>query len=69
MKPDFNVYFLTLPENLDPDAYINEKGKESFLKFTDSKMAIQNFIWDSYSKEVVITPINFFMSLGPLACA
>jgi len=52
IKPDFNVYFLTLPENLDPDAYINEKGKESFLKFTESKVEIKNFIWDSYYNEV-----------------
>ena len=37
MKPDFNIYFLTLPENLDPDAYINQKGKESFLKFAERK--------------------------------
>ena len=47
MKPDCNIYFLTLPENLDPDAYINQKGKESFLKFAESKIEIQNFIWDS----------------------
>jgi len=52
MKPDFNIYFITLPENLDPDAYINQKGKESFLKFTESKMEIQNFIWDSYFQDV-----------------
>ena len=32
MKADFNIYFLTLPENLDPDSYINQEGKESFLK-------------------------------------
>ena len=37
MKPDFNIYFLTLPENLDPDAYINQKGKESFVKFAENK--------------------------------
>ena len=48
MKPDFNIYFLTLPENLDPDSYINDKGKESFLKFSEKKVDIQNFIWDSY---------------------
>jgi len=52
MKPDFNIYFITLPENLDPDAYINQKGKESFLKFTENKMEIQNFIWDSYFQDV-----------------
>jgi DNA primase len=52
MKPDFNIYFLTLPENLDPDAYINQKGKESFVKFAESKTEIQNFIWDSYYQSV-----------------
>ena len=52
MKPDYNIYFLTLPENLDPDSYINQKGKESFLKFSESKVEIQNFIWDSYFRDV-----------------
>ena len=52
MKIDYNVYFLTLPENLDPDSYINEKGKESFLKFAESKTDIQNFIWDSYYRDL-----------------
>jgi len=48
MKPDFNIFFLTLPENLDPDSFINERGKESFIKFSESKIEIQDFIWDSY---------------------
>jgi len=52
MKPNFNIYFLTLPEDLDPDAYINQKGKESFLKFAEGKTEIQNFIWDSYYQDV-----------------
>ena len=52
MRADSNVYFLTLPENLDPDAYINQKGRDSFVKFTQSKMNIQNFIWDSYYEEM-----------------
>ena len=52
MKPDFNIYFLTLPGNLDPDTYINQKGKEFFLKFVESRIEIQNFIWNSYYQEV-----------------
>ena len=52
MKADSNISFLTLPNNLDPDAYINQKGKDSFIKFTDNKINIQNFIWKSYINEI-----------------
>ena len=52
MKPDFNIYFLTLSENLDPDAYINQYGKEEFVKFAENKVEIQNFIYNSYFQEV-----------------
>jgi len=52
MKADSNIYFLTLPENLDPDAYINQKGKESFIKLAENKTAIHDFIWNSYYQEV-----------------
>ena len=52
MKVDHSIYFLTLPENLDPDSYINQKGKENFLKFSETRMEIQNFIWNSYYQEV-----------------
>jgi len=52
IKADFNIYFLSLPDNLDPDSYINQKGKESFLKLAESKIEIQNFLWDSYYQDV-----------------
>ena len=52
MKPDNNIYFLKLPENLDPDSYINQKGKESFLNLAGNKTEILNFIWNSYFEEV-----------------
>ena len=52
MRQDFHIYFLTLPENLDPDAYINQKGKDSFVKLIDQKKEIQNFIWDMYYADV-----------------
>ena len=52
MKADYNIYFLTLPENLDPDVYVNENGKEAFIKLAESKVEIQNFIWDSYYQDI-----------------
>ena len=51
IKADSNVYFLTLPENLDPDTYINQIGKDSFLKFAEGKIEIQNFIWNCYYQD------------------
>ena len=54
VKSDFNIYFLTLPENLDPDSYINQEGKESFLKLAEGKIKIQDFIWNSYYQEIDI---------------
>ena len=44
MKPDLNIYFLKLPENFDPDSFVNEKGKDSFLELAKNKTNIQNFI-------------------------
>ena len=52
MKSDYNISFLTLPENLDPDAYININGKKHFLELAENKKEIQNFIWDMYFLEV-----------------
>ena len=52
MTADSNIYFLTLPENLDPDSYINQKGKDSFIKLSQSKIDIKEFIWNSYYDEI-----------------
>ena len=52
IRAEFNIHFLTLPENLDPDSYINQKGKESFLEIANKKIEIQNFIWESYYQEI-----------------
>ena len=52
MKPDFNIYFLSLPEDLDPDAFINQNGKEAFIKISENKIEIHDFLWNSYYQEV-----------------
>ena len=48
MKPEFNIYFLTLPTDTDPDSYVNQNGRESFIKFSQNKIEIQEFIYNSY---------------------
>jgi len=63
IKSDFNINFLTLPDNLDPDAYINQKGKESFDKLATTKLEIQNFIWNSYYDEVDVNKPQSLSSL------
>ena len=52
IKSDSNIYFLNLPENLDPDAYINQYTKESFLKLAENKIEIASFIWSSYYENI-----------------
>ena len=52
IKPEHNIYFLTLPENLDPDSYINQKGKDAFLSISKQKVEISDFIWENYYKDV-----------------
>jgi len=52
MKPETNIYFLKLPDNSDPDSYINQNGKESFIEFSKNKIGILDFIWDSYYQDV-----------------
>jgi len=52
MRPDFNIYFLTLPKDSDPDSYVNENGRESFIKFSESKIEIQEFIYNSYYQKI-----------------
>ena len=54
MKTDSNIYFLNLPESLDPDSYINQKGKDSFIKLAENKIDIKDFIWNSYYNEIDI---------------
>ena len=52
IRPEYNIYFLKLPDNLDPDAYINQHGKESFIKLVKNKKEISNYIWDAYYQDV-----------------
>ena len=40
------IYFSILPNGVDPDDYINQKGKIGFINLLEKKEIIQSFIWN-----------------------
>ena len=52
LQPDKQISFLFLPENEDPDSYVNKNGKISFLEFSkNSKLSIHQFIFNHYKQQ------------------
>ena len=52
LQPDKQISFLFLPENEDPDSYVNKNGKNSFLDFSkNSKLSIHQFIFNHYKQQ------------------
>ena len=54
IKPNFELSFLFLPSNQDPDNFINENGKEKFLTYSEKKISIYDLIWNHNLKNVNI---------------
>ena len=46
------IFFAVMPEGNDPDDYIKQNGKESFLSLLKEKKIIQNYIWDYHLKKI-----------------
>ena len=42
------IYFSVMPDGMDPDDYIKQKGKEELLNLLKEKEIIQSFIWNYY---------------------
>ena len=57
LKPEKNISFLFLPDNQDPDSFVNEFGKEKFDLFSNqNQIEIHKFIFNHYYKEVENNP-------------
>jgi len=57
LKPEKQISFLFLPENEDPDSFVNKKGKNEFLEFSkNSKLSIHHFIFNHYKKQTSNDP-------------
>ena len=45
IKENNKIGFITMPQGVDPDDYIRDKGKKNFEKLINSNLSIEEFIW------------------------
>ena len=52
INEESKIYFSIMPEGNDPDDFIKQKGKESFLSLLKEKQIIQTHIWNYYLNKI-----------------
>ena len=62
LQPEKQISFLFLPNGEDPDSFVESKGKEHFLKYSDdNKIQIHKFIFNHYLNNSKKTPTELAM--------
>ncbi len=57
LKPEKQISFLFLPDDEDPDSFVNKNGKNYFIDFSkQSKISIHQFIFNHYKKQTENNP-------------
>ena len=57
LKPEKQISFLFLPDNEDPDSFVNKNGKKYFVDFSkQNKISIHQFIFNHYKKQTENNP-------------
>ncbi len=57
LQPEKQISFLFLPDNEDPDSFVNKNGKNYFIEFSkQNKISIHQFIFEHYKKETHNNP-------------
>ena len=57
LKPEKQISFLFLPDQEDPDSFVNKNGKNFFIDFSkQSKIPIHQFIFSHYKKQTENNP-------------
>ncbi len=57
MKPEKQISFLFLPDQEDPDSFVNKNGKEYFFDYSkQNKILIHQFIFNHYKKNTQNNP-------------
>ena len=59
LKPDKKISFLFLNEGEDPDSFVNKKGKDFFIKYSNENLIpIHEFIFNHYKNIIDNTPTS-----------
>ena len=57
LKPEKQISFLFLPDNEDPDSFVNKHGKDYFINYSkENKISIHEFIFNHYKKNTSNNP-------------
>ena len=57
LRPDYSLSFCTLPENNDPDDFLNENGSAAFNKLISKSVSLSDYIWSNeYSRFDLSSP-------------
>ena len=57
LQPEKNISFLFLPNDEDPDSFVNKNSKNYFIDFAkNSKIAIHQFIFNHYKRQTDNSP-------------
>ena len=57
LQPEKNISFLFLPDDEDPDSFVNKNSKNYFIDFAkNSKIAIHQFIFNHYKRQTDNNP-------------
>ena len=57
LKPEKQISFLFLPDNEDPDSFVNKNGKNYFIDYSaQNKISIHQFIFSHYKKHTENNP-------------
>ena len=57
LKPEKQISFLFLPDQEDPDSFVNKNGKNYFTDFSkQSKISVHQFIFSHYKKQTENNP-------------
>ncbi|MDZ4712690.1 MAG: DNA primase [bacterium] len=58
LEAGLDLSVITLPDNEDPDSFINKYGKTEFEKYVDQKKSVINFIAGLYEKEGKLNTVD-----------